>query len=135
MRARFSLVVAALWLVAGCASTAPPGPSASSSPPTPAPQRVSGTVLGEPGCPGPVRLGSACPPKPMAGSTVEVMLAGRVVASAVADASGGFELFVGPGSYTITAKSAGPLGSKDTKDLVVGAVAVTIDLTVDTGIR
>jgi hypothetical protein len=126
--------VAVGWLAAGCASTAAQpggGPSSAGA----GLIRVSGRVLGEPGCPGPARLESPCPPRAMPGSTVEADRDGRMVAQVSAATDGYFQLRLLPGAYRITATAPGPLKSTIGKDIVVSGAPVSVDLTVDTGMR
>lgn len=92
-------------------------------------------MLGEPGCPGPVRLGTPCPPLAMRGATVEADRAGRPVARATTGADGRFTLLLPPGGYTLVATATGPLRSTASRSLSVGTSPVSVTLTVDTGIR
>jgi hypothetical protein len=116
----------AVLLAAGCAHA---GQATGSSQLT-----LSGTVRAEPGCPGPVRLDSPCPPRPVAGATVEADRAGREVGQATTDSNGRFSLRLPSGTYQVTATNAGGLKTSVTK-----TVALTTDdditLTVDSGMR
>jgi len=98
---------------------------------------VTGRVLGEPGCPGPARLDSPCPPRPMAGAAVEADGGGQMAARATTDSGGNFRLSLPPGTYriTATATAAEPLKSTAGKDIVVTTTPMTVDLTVDSGMR
>jgi hypothetical protein len=135
-------VGAACWgLAAACGSasagSAPAGPavSASSAASAVVEQQVSGTVLSAPGCPGPQRAGSDCPPKAVPGATVRVEVGATTVATATTDTSGRFVLRLPSGTYSIVAVSPSPLRTTATENLVVAAAPVRIDLVVDSGMR
>src|SRR5690349_908130 len=115
---------------AACGSAAPAHQPAGSST-SGVVRQVSGAVVGTPGCPGPERLGSPCPPRPMPGAVVEIRAGTVVVARTTAGTDGRFQLSVPPGTYRIIATAAGPLGTQDAKDLTVATAPVTVDLTVD----
>lgn len=126
--------VAVLALVSGCGSvTSSPGPA--SPPVAVTATTVSGLVVGEPGCPGPERLGTPCPPIPMRGAIVEIDADGKQVTATATTTTGAFALRVPPGSYTIKATSAGALHTATSQPLTVGFAPVTVTLTVDTGMR
>lgn len=125
---------AVIAVVSGCGAV-PSSPSPEDASGAAAVTTVSGFVVGEPGCPGPERAGTPCPPIPMRGATVEIDAAGRQVAATATTATGAFQLRVAPGSYTITATSAGALHTAASQPLTVGAAAIKVTLTVDTGIR
>ena len=71
----------------------------------------------------------------MPGASVEVNRGGRIVAATTAATGGYFQLRLPPGSYRITATAAAPLPSTASADLLVSDAAVTVNLTVDTGMR
>jgi hypothetical protein len=96
---------------------------------------VTGTVLGEPGCPGPERIGSPCPPRLMGSVAVEAMRGTSVAASVTTGPDGRFTLRLIPGAYQLIATSAGPLRSTASALVTVGTSPVSVNLTVDTGIR
>ncbi|HEV2250936.1 MAG TPA: hypothetical protein VGT60_10575, partial [Candidatus Limnocylindria bacterium] len=61
---------------------------------------IRGTILAGPACPGPARLDSPCPDRPVA-MTVEVASGTTVAATFTSDAAGTFSVSVSPGSYTL----------------------------------
>jgi len=141
--ARTSLLVGVLVL-AGCA-TAPPGPGgASSGPPTggassspspgPSSFAITGVVTAEPGCPGPQRAGTQCPPRAVAGARVELAKAGAIVETQTADGAGRFQFIVTPGTYRLTAHNVG-FASQASQDVSVTAGPVDLKLVVDSGLR
>jgi hypothetical protein len=71
----------------------------------------------------------------MPGASVEVARAGRMVAATTAATGGYFQLRLAPGTYRITATAPAPLQTTASADLVVAGTAVSINLTVDTGMR
>src|SRR5256885_16448023 len=68
---------------------------------------IRGTIVAGPACPGPVRLDSPCPDRPVA-MTVEVMSGTTVAATFTTDAAGTFSVGVAPGSYTLRSKGGLP---------------------------
>jgi hypothetical protein len=127
---RTPLILVALVL-AGCSVGQPGGGSTPS--PNPAGVAVTGTVTAAPGCPGPQRADTSCPPKPVAGARVEIEAGGVLVASTTADASGRFRLVVAPGTYQITAHNVG-FASETSQDITVTG-PVDLALQVDSGLR
>jgi hypothetical protein len=115
-----------LLMLAGCART---GQSTESAQLT-----LSGTVRAEPGCPGPVRLDSPCPPRPVAGATVEADQDGHQAASTTTGRDGRFTLRLAAGTYQVTATNGGGLKTTATQTVVLTA-ATDITLTVDSGMR
>src|SRR5258707_10757162 len=91
---------------------------AACGPAVPANTGIRGTVLAGPACPGPARLDSPCPDRPIA-ITVEVVSGSDVAATFTTDASGTFTVSVAPGSYTLPSKSGLPI--LKTQAGVVGA--------------
>ncbi len=127
--ARF-LVLAALVACAGCAGGGAPTPGSTG----PSAVAVTGTVAAAPGCPGPERADSPCPPRPVPGAAVELATTdGTVVGRATTDSAGRFRLTVAPGQYRITAHNVGYRSSASQALTVAGAVEVT--LVVDSGMR
>jgi carboxypeptidase family protein len=138
MRHRMSMFVstgfgAAMLLatltVAGCAGSAggpTPGGSGTGV-------LVTGTVTAAPGCPGPERVDSPCPARPVVGGRVELSAGSRVVATATTDATGRFRVVVPAGQYRITAYNLGNL-SQASQDLTVTG-PVDVALVVDSGMR
>jgi hypothetical protein len=99
----------------------------------PANTGIRGTVLAGPACPGPARIDSPCPDRPVA-MTVEVVSGSAVAATFTTDAAGTFSVSVAPGTYTLRSRTGFPI-LKST-DVVVGTGAyTTIELHADTGIR
>jgi hypothetical protein len=141
--ARTSLLVGVLVL-AGCAtaspgpggtSSGPPAGGTSSSPsPGPSGYAITGVVTAEPGCPGPQRGGTPCPPRPVAGARVELAKGGAIVETQTADGAGRFQFIVAPGSYRVTAHNVG-LASQASQDVTVTADPVDLKLVVDSGLR
>jgi hypothetical protein len=129
-RRRAYRLVAALWLavLAGCASV---GPSPAD---TPSAYAVTGIVRVSPACPGPVRLDSPCPDRPLGGATVTASRNARTIASTITDASGHYRLDLPPGRYDIVAINVGGYASRATRTIDVPPSAV-VDLTVDSGMR
>jgi len=125
---RAMLAGAAVLLAAGCAS------SASTSATT---RTVVGRVLSAPSCPV-QRAGVPCPPRPVAGASVEAIQTGDVAASTHTDGRGGFSLQLRPGRYVIRATNVGALATTAQRQVVVAAhkgPALVIRLVVDSGIR
>lgn len=109
----------------GCAAPSP-AKSVSSG-------EVTGTVRTSPGCPGPVRLGSPCPDRPLADARVDAVQGGKVVSSTVTDASGHYTLELAAGRYQIVVVStAYPARAAGTAEIPPSA---TVDLTLDSGMR
>ena len=119
---------AAVLLAAGCASSAA----------TSATRRaVVGRVLSAPSCPV-QRAGVSCPPRPVAGASVEAVQNGDVAASTHTDGKGGFRLQLRPGHYVIRATNVGALATTAQRQVIVaahGGPALVIRLVVDSGIR
>jgi hypothetical protein len=127
-----ALAVAAMTTVvlgaAGCATSEPrPGDSAAT-------YRVSGTVRTSPGCPGPTRLDSPCPDRPLAAAEVQATRDATVVATTLTDAAGRYTLNLPSGSYQITVTNVGGYKSRATRSIVLPPGTV-VDLTVDSGMR
>lgn len=117
------LVVLAL---AGCAQT---GQSTNA-----AQFALTGTVHAEPGCPGPVSMDTPCPPRPVAGATVEADQDGHLAARAITDHDGRFVLHLAAGTYQVTAINAGGLKTIATQAVTLSA-DTDIALTVDSGMQ
>jgi hypothetical protein len=97
------------------------------------PSGIHGTILAGPACPGPVRLGSPCPDRPVA-MTAEVVSGTSVAATFTSDANGTFSVSVGPGSYILRSKSGLP-ALRSTTVIVVEGQFTQVELHADTGIR
>jgi len=117
-----SAVVLLLALVLGACGTVGGSPSG-----------IQGTILAGPACPGPVRLGSPCPDRPVA-MTVEVVSGTTVAATFTSDPNGTFSVSVGPGTYTLRSKSGLP-ALRSTTVVVVAGQFTQVELHADTGIR
>ncbi len=129
-----------------------PNPTAAPKPPTSAPPTptaqpignaalngsVRGRVVASPGCPGPVRAGSPCPPRPVAGRDIAVIdQKGTTVKTVTTDAQGYFQLNLGSGNYRL--ELVAPPGQPDqgrTRQVSVNAgQVVNLEIEVDSGIR
>lgn len=119
-------VVLVLLVLAGCAHA---GQSPGSRQLT-----LSGTVRAAPGCPGPVSPGSPCPPRPVAGATVEADQNGRETARTTTDQHGRFMLRLTAGTYRVTATNAGGLKSTASQTVTL-TTGTDITLVVDSGMR
>ena len=97
------------------------------------PSGIQGTILAGPACPGPVRIGSPCPDRPVA-MTVEVVNGTTVAAIFTSDANGAFSVSVGAGTYTLRSKSGLP-ALRGTTVVVVEGRFTQVELHADTGIR
>ncbi|HTJ59656.1 MAG TPA: carboxypeptidase regulatory-like domain-containing protein [Candidatus Saccharimonadales bacterium] len=94
---------------------------------------IRGTILAGPACPGPVRLDSPCPDRPVA-MTVEVVSGTTVTATVTTDAAGKFSVGVAPGTYTLRSKTGLPTLKSSTVVVVAGQFT-DVELHADTGIR
>ena len=94
---------------------------------------IRGTVLAGPACPGPARLDSPCPDRPVA-MTIEVVSGTSVAATFTTDAAGKFSVSVSPGTYTLRSKSGLP-ALRSTTVVVVDGQFTDVELHADTGIR
>ena len=114
-----ALLVLAL-LLAACGAAAPSS-------------GIRGTIVAGPACPGPARLDSPCPDRPVA-MTVEVVNGTTVAATFTSDAAGAFSVSVAPGTYTLRSKSGLPTLRSPTV-VVVDGKYTDVELHADTGIR
>jgi hypothetical protein len=114
------LVILALVLAA-CGSAAAPTSG------------IRGTILAGPACPGPARIESPCPDRPVS-MTVEVVSGATVVATFTSDAAGKFSVSIPPGSYTLRSKNGLP-ALKSVTVVVVDGQFTDVELHADTGIR
>ena len=99
----------------------------------PANTGIQGTVLAGPACPGPARLDSPCPDRPVA-MTVEVVSGTAVAATFTTDAAGHFSVAVSAGTYTLRSKSGLP-ALRSTSVVVADGQFTEVELHADTGIR
>jgi hypothetical protein len=115
-----ALMILALVLAA-CGSAAPANTG------------IRGTVLAGPACPGPARLDSPCPDRPVA-MTIEVVRGSDVAATFTTDATGQFSVGVASGTYTLRSKNGLPALTSTTV-VVVDGQFTSVELHADTGIR
>lgn len=94
---------------------------------------ISGTVLAGPACPGPVRVGSPCPDRPVA-ITIEAVQGGAVAATFTTAADGRFRVPLAPGSYVLRSKSGLPALRAQTVTVAAGTYT-EVELHADTGMR
>jgi hypothetical protein len=122
---RLLLVASVVVLTTACASSAATTPDAA----------INGRVLSAPSCPV-EQAGVPCPPRPVAGASVEVFQGGREIASTQTGKRGGFHLTVPPGRYRVLATNVGGYASTAAKFVTVSSDdAVFVRLVVDSGIR
>lgn len=95
---------------------------------------IRGTILAGPACPGPARLGSACPDRPVR-ITVEVVQGATVSATFTTDDQGRFSVPVPPGTYTLRSKAGGLPTLRPTTVAVDPGTYAEVVLHADTGIR
>lgn len=95
---------------------------------------VTGTVYSAPSCPL-ERANSPCPPRPVAGAAVVAFVGHRRRAATHTGGDGRFRLELSYGRYTIRATNVGPYASTASKTVDVSAVPISIEITVDSGIR
>ena len=115
-----ALLIAATLLLAACGAGA-------------AQSGIRGTILAGPACPGPARLDSPCPDRPVS-MTVEVGSGPTVAATFTSDAAGKFSVGVPPGTYTLRSKNGLP-ALKPTTVVVRDGQLTEVELHADTGIR
>ena len=99
----------------------------------PANTGIHGTILAGPACPGPARLDSPCPDRPVA-MTIEVVNGSDVAATITSDAAGTFSVSVAPGSYTLRSKNGLPI-LRSQAVVVISGQYTNVELHADTGIR
>lgn len=114
------LIVAAL-LLAACGAAAAPATG------------IRGTVLAGPACPGPARVDSPCPDRPVA-ITIEVVQGGAVAATFTTGADGRFSVALAPGSYVLRSRSGLPAVRSQTVTVAAGSYT-EVELHADTGMR
>lgn len=117
----FALILLIPLTLASCASVT--GPSSG----------IRGTILAGPACPGPARVDSPCPDRPVS-MTVEVVSGAAVSATFTTDAAGTFSVSVAPGTYTLRSKTGLPT-LKSASVVVVAGTYTDVELHADTGIR
>ena len=94
---------------------------------------IRGTVLAGPACPGPARVDSPCPDRPV-GVTVEVVQGGAVAATFTTSADGTFSVALAPGAYTLRSKAGLPVLKSQSVTVAAGSYTEVV-LHADTGIR
>ena len=114
------LIVAAI-LLGACGTAATPASG------------IRGTIVAGPACPGPARVDSPCPDRPVA-MTVEVVQGTTVVATFTSGADGRFSVALGSGTYTLRSKSGLPTLRSQNVTVPTGAYA-EVELHADTGMR
>lgn len=118
-----TLLVAALLLTACGGATAPAS-------------GIRGTILAGPACPGPARVESPCPDRPIAITVevVQVVQGSSVLATVTTGPDGRFSVALPPGTYTMRSRSGLP--TLRSQNVVVTAGTYTeIELHADTGMR
>ena len=95
---------------------------------------IRGTVLAGPACPGPARVDSPCPDRPVR-MTVEVVQGGTVVATFTTSNDGTFSAALAPGAYTVRSKAGLPALRPQSVTVEAGRYADMAVLHADTGIR
>jgi hypothetical protein len=124
---RWISAAAAVGLLAACGSSADGGASSASG-------AVTGVVYAAPSCP--VQpVDSPCPRLPVAGAEVVAFQSQHRRASTHTGNDGRFRLDLAYGHYTIRATNVGGYGSTTTTEVDISATPVSIELTVDSGIR
>ena len=127
-RHAYGAAAVCLLALGGCATTTQTPTE------TPTTFAVTGTVRASPACPGPVRLDSTCPDRPIATATVTVTRDGTTIASTVTDSAGHYRFQLPAGRYAIGATNTGGYASQATQTVDVPP-AIVVDLTVDSGMR
>jgi hypothetical protein len=124
------LVLPFLLALAACADAEDGGAGLSAG-------TIRGTVLRGPTCPVET-ISDPCPDVAAAGVEVQVLLGETVVASAVADADGAFEVDLAAGSYLVRAvpehEGVGTAAGATRVTVTAGGVA-EVTVLLDTGIR
>jgi carboxypeptidase family protein len=115
-----------LFAVSGCASRRPADSVAR--------YELTGTVSAVPGCAGPVRLDSSCPPRAVSGAHVDVDVNGSAVGSTTTDGQGHFELRLPAGRYEVIVVNSGGYRSSATRMVSLDA-DTDITVSVDSGMR
>ena len=121
MRGLLVLLVFGAVLAAGCAAPA----RASSG--------ITGTVLAGPACPGPARIGSPCPDRPVAVKLAFISDGGQV-ANATSASDGRFKIDLAPGRYVIRGTGGLPAVRQVTVDVRANTY-IDVPISADTGIR
>ena len=115
------LLIAFALLLAACGGASAPASG------------LRGTVLAGPACPGPARVDSPCPDRPVA-LAIEVVQGTSVVATVTAGPDGRFSVALPAGSYTLRSRSGLP--ALRPQSITVSAGAYTeVELHADTGMR
>ena len=115
------LLIAAALLLSACGGLAAPTSG------------IRGTILAGPACPGPARVDSPCPDRPVA-MTVEVVQGSSVVATFTTAGDGRFSVALSPGAYTLRSKAGLPTLRSAIVTVPAGAYN-EVELHADTGMR
>ena len=95
---------------------------------------IAGIVLAGPACPGPARLDSPCPDRPVA---VQLVFTkdGQQAASVLSAEDGRFKVDLPPGRYTIRSAGIAPPFVRELIVDVPGNTHVEVTIHADTGLR
>lgn len=115
------LLIAVALLLAACGGTATPASG------------LRGTVLAGPACPGPARVDSPCPDRPVT-MAIEVVQGTSIVATVITGADGRFSVALPAGSYTLRSRSGLPTLRPQSITVTAGAYT-EVELHADTGMR
>lgn len=94
---------------------------------------IRGTILAGPACPGPARLDSPCPDRPIR-MTVEIVQGGTVAATFTTSDDGKFSVALAPGTYLFRSKAGLPALRSQSIRVDAGTYTDLV-LHADTGIR
>lgn len=115
------LLIAATVLLTACGNLATPDSG------------IRGTILAGPACPGPARVDSPCPDRPVA-LTVDVVRGEAVAATFTTSADGRFSVALPPGAYLLRSRSGLP--AVRPQNVTVSAGSYTeVEVHADTGMR
>jgi hypothetical protein len=123
---RWLTAAAAVLLLSSCSSTGTDTRSATGV--------VTGIVYSAPSCPV-ERIESPCPPRPVANAEILAYQGQHQQAATHAGGDGRFRFDLRYGHYTIQATNVGGYGSTARRNVDVSAAPISVELTVDSGIR
>jgi hypothetical protein len=124
---RWLTAAAAVLLLSSCNSSSGDGTGSATG-------VVTGIVYSAPSCPV-ERIGSPCPPRAVANAEVLAYQGEHRRAATRTGSDGRFQLDVPYGHYTVQATNVGGYGSTARADVDVSARPISVELTVDSGIR
>jgi hypothetical protein len=124
---RLLSAAAALLLLSSCSSSPSDGTRSASG-------VVTGVVYSAPSCPV-ESIESPCLPRPVADAEVLAYQGQHQRAATRTGSDGRFQLDLPYGHYTIQATNVGGYGSTAQTDVEVSATPISVELTVDSGIR